>query len=139
VIELIEKPCLTNPRFANNTHHLPVPVACLNQDPGEEIQLFATTDKGTEADNRGSVRSCRGARCAGQLIDLLWVGNALDGYGTERLDLHQALDELQRLLAQQRRPRCGKLLHSRCQMSGFSHRGVFHEEIVSDAANHHLT
>jgi hypothetical protein len=112
VDKLIEQPRLPNAGLADRGHHLAVPSMRLHQGLLQGLQLRLPPHEAGEAAGRGRLQARPQDASACHLVDFHRVAQAPDGHGSQRLDLHKALDQPQYCWRDQDRARHGHLLHA---------------------------
>jgi hypothetical protein len=103
---------------------------------GGEFRL-APHKAGEAPCSSGLEASTEGAR-SNQLEHLYRLRHPLDRDGSQRLHLHQALDQPQGRGGQPNCPRRGQLLHAGRQMRRLPHRRVVHVQVVTNGPHHHF-
>ena len=136
---LVHQAGLAHPGLPHYRHDLAVARAGLLQRLAHGGEFRLAPDKAGEAPcGSGLEASTEGAR-SDQLEHLYRLWHAPDRDGSQRLHLHQALDQPEGCGGQTNRPGRGQLLHACRQMRRLSHRRVVHVQIVTNGPHHHFS
>jgi hypothetical protein len=129
---LVDQARLAHTRFPDEGDDLTMPGAGLCQGLLQDYHLLVPSDKARQAPRCSCLQARPHHASARHLIDLYRVAQAADGHGSQRLHLHEALDQPQHRWRDEDRPRHGHLLHAGRQVRGLPHRRVVHVQVAAD-------
>src|SRR5262245_20250217 len=136
--DLPEDARLADPRLSDHGDHLAAAEARSDEGVADLLHLGAAADKAREPASRGDLEAGAGSSGPHQLEYLNRFNKALHRHWPERGGLNEALHQSQRLTGHLDSAWRRQLLHARRHVCGSAHRRVFHAQIASHRANHHL-
>jgi len=136
--ELPVKTRLAHAGLADDGHDLPLPGARPLLGLAELLQLVPAPHEAREAPGRGGMEARADGLGADDLVELDGRLEALDGAGAQRLHLHVALGETQRVRRDENGAGHGHLFHAGGQMGRLADSRVVHVQVAPDGAHDHL-
>lgn len=139
LVQLPEEARLAHARLPHQGDDLTMPVAGSAESISHLLQLDAPADEAGEPPWRHGLETGTGGGGTDELEDIHGRLESLDRHWAERLDLDEALGQLQRRGGESRAPGRRELFHARRQMRCLANGGVVHAEIAPDRPHHDVS